>query len=499
MWRVDSFRSKTVFVTGVTGFLGKVFIEKILRIQPNVKKLFLLIRAADDESAMQRLRDEVIGKDLFRVLRNEWGENFESFISQKLIPIVGDVSNPDLGLDANVRKMICQEADFIVNIAAITDFDERYDVTLGINTFGVMHIMNMARECSKLQIFLHVSTAYVHGEKSGILPETTFSMDQIVDGTNDVISISNEKEISDRKLDELRSQKCSQAEEKQAMRDLGLQRARMHGWPNTYAFTKSMGEMVLEEMKGEVPLVIVRPTVVTSTYKDPFPGWVEGFRTVEAFAYHFARGKMNFVAADPNLIFDVIPVDMVVNLMIIAMAANCDKPGRYMIYQIGSSLRNPAKVTTLFKCFWHHFSKHPRLDKDGKIIKVSEFEIIPSMENFYKRIARRYILPLKVDRYNVIKLANIVMCHYMDGYCQKAERKIRFFVRLMELYRPYLFFKGRFDDKNTQELRVEMGRGTSSSCSDETAIYLEFDPKAIDWTDYFMNIQIPGVVKYVFK
>uniref|UniRef100_A0A7N0TRQ8 Fatty acyl-CoA reductase n=1 Tax=Kalanchoe fedtschenkoi TaxID=63787 RepID=A0A7N0TRQ8_KALFE len=425
---LENFFNKTVFVTGITGFLGKVFVEKILRIQPNVKKFFLLIRAADDASAVQRLRDE-------------------------LIPIVGDVSDPDLGLSANSRKMICQEADFIVNIAATTNFDERYDIALGINTFGVMHTMNMARECLKLQVFLHVSTAYVHGEKSGILTETTFSMGHTLDGTNH-LSISNEKEIVDRKLDELKSQKCSQAEVKLAMKDLGLQRARTHGWPNTYVFTKSMGEMLLGELKGDVPLVIIRPTIVTSTYKDPFPGWIEGFRTVDAFAYSLAQGKMKFITADPHLILDV---------------NSCDP----MIYQIGSSIRNPTKITA---------------------IRVGKFEIVPSMEDFYMRIARWHILPLKV-----IKLVNIVMCHYMNDYCQKVERKLQFIVRLMELYRDYLCFKGRFDDKNTQELRGEMRSGISSSCSDENAIYLEFDPMGIDWTDYFMNTHIPGSVKYVFK
>lgn len=56
-------------------------------------------------------------------------------------------------------------------------------------------------------------------------------------------------------------------------------RARKYGWPNAYAFTKAMGEMLLGHMKGDnIPLVIIRPTIVTSTYKEPFPGWLEGVR-----------------------------------------------------------------------------------------------------------------------------------------------------------------------------------------------------------------------------
>lgn len=52
----------------------------------------------------------------------------------------------------------------------------------------------------------------------------------------------------------------------------------MYGWSNTYVFTKAMGEMLLGQFKDNVPLVILRPTIITSTYKEPFSGWIEGIR-----------------------------------------------------------------------------------------------------------------------------------------------------------------------------------------------------------------------------
>ena len=55
-------------------------------------------------------------------------------------------------------------------------------------------------------------------------------------------------------------------------------RAKLYGWPNTYVFTKAMGEMLLLHFKDNVPLIIIRPTMVISTYNDPFPGYIEGFR-----------------------------------------------------------------------------------------------------------------------------------------------------------------------------------------------------------------------------
>ena len=59
-----------------------------------------------------------------------------------------------------------------------------------------------------------------------------------------------------------------------------LNRAYHFGWPNVYAFTKAMGEMLLEQHREDLPVVIIRPTMVTSTYQDPFPGWIEGARYI---------------------------------------------------------------------------------------------------------------------------------------------------------------------------------------------------------------------------
>lgn len=57
-------------------------------------------------------------------------------------------------------------------------------------------------------------------------------------------------------------------------------RATMYGWPNTYVFTKAMGEMIVGTTKGNMNVVIVRPTIITSTYREPFPGWIEGLRYI---------------------------------------------------------------------------------------------------------------------------------------------------------------------------------------------------------------------------
>jgi fatty acyl-CoA reductase len=50
------YRDKTVFLTGGTGFMGKVLVEKLLRSCP-VKKIFLLMRPKANNDINQRIDD----------------------------------------------------------------------------------------------------------------------------------------------------------------------------------------------------------------------------------------------------------------------------------------------------------------------------------------------------------------------------------------------------------------------------------------------------------
>lgn len=52
----DLYEGKTIFVTGGTGFMGKVLVEKMLRSCPGIKKLILLIRTKKDKRPEERIR-----------------------------------------------------------------------------------------------------------------------------------------------------------------------------------------------------------------------------------------------------------------------------------------------------------------------------------------------------------------------------------------------------------------------------------------------------------
>ncbi|RZB83829.1 Alcohol-forming fatty acyl-CoA reductase isoform C [Glycine soja] len=387
---------KTILIVGATGFLAKIFLEKILRVQPNVKKLFLLLRASDAKSANYRLQNEIIAKDLFIVLKEKLGANFKSFISEKVTLVPGDISYEDLGLkDSILREEICNQTDVIVNLAATTNFDERYDIALGLNIFGVKHVMNFAKQCTKLKVVLHVSTAYVCGERGGLILEEPYNFGDSLNGVSG-LDIDAERTIVCDKLDELREQGATEREIKIAMKNLGISRAKVYGWPNTYVFTKAVGEMLVEQLKGRLSVVIMRPTIVTSTLREPFPGWVEGVRTIDSLAVTYGKGKLTCFLGNINGVVDAVPADMVVNAMLVAMVAHANQPSD-IIYHVGSSLRNPLTYLNLQDYGLKYFTAKPWINKDGTPVKVGRVTVLTDMDSFQRYMFIRYLLPLKVN------------------------------------------------------------------------------------------------------
>ncbi|KAJ9188693.1 hypothetical protein P3X46_000063 [Hevea brasiliensis] len=208
--------NKTIFVTGVTGFLAKIFVEKILRVQPNVKKLYLLLRASDATSASHRFHNEVMRKDLFRVAKEKLGANFDAIISKKINIFSGDVCYDDLGIkDSSLREEMKKELDIVLNFAATTRFDERYDIAFGTNTIGAKNVMCFAKICLKLKLFVHIST--------GLIPENPYRLGETLNGVSG-LDIEEEKKLIDTKLDELKAKGATETEIKHAMKDIGVKR-----------------------------------------------------------------------------------------------------------------------------------------------------------------------------------------------------------------------------------------------------------------------------------
>lgn len=75
---------------------------------------------------MHAIIQQVLEKDLFRVLRNDLGDANLKIVLKKVVPIPGDISVVNLGVkDSDLLQHMWNEIEIIVNVAATTNFDER--------------------------------------------------------------------------------------------------------------------------------------------------------------------------------------------------------------------------------------------------------------------------------------------------------------------------------------------------------------------------------------
>ncbi|KAG2580683.1 fatty acyl-CoA reductase 1-like [Panicum virgatum] len=499
---IGYFKGKSILVTGATGFLGKILVEKIMRVQPDVHKIYLLVRAIDEPSAKQRVQQEVIDAELFDLLREKHGKGFQQFVEEKVVALAGDIIYENLGLETPMLEALAKEIDVIVNIAATTNFYGRYDVSLDVNVMGVKHLCHFAKQCANLKMLMHVSTAFVSGFREGLILEKPINPgESLREGTHLDIDAelrlvrevkkeltamnSNSSSSSD---DAHNDDKKKKTEERTAMKELGLQRARHFGWSNTYVFTKAMGEVLLGQLRGDIPVVIMRPSIITSIREDPVPGWMQGTRTIDTIIIGYAKQNLSCFLANLNFVMDVIPGDMVVNAMMAAMVAHSEEKGAQVVYHSTSSLRNPATYNVLYQSGLRHFYENPRVGKDGKVIPTREMYFFPTIARFHLYMIFTYKIPLEI-----LHLVNLLLCGFFSRLYNDLNRKYKFVMHLVDVYGPFAFFKGCFDDMNLERLRLTMAMKTP-----EDRMF-NFDPKTIDWDDYFTKIHIPGVLKYLCK
>lgn len=112
-------------------------------------------------------------------------------------------------------------------------------------------------------------------------------------------------------------------------------------WPNTYTFTKSMAERTLQKIKRkDLPVVLLRPSIIGASYKEPVPGWTDTFSAAGGLSLAGGTGIVNYVRGDGDNIADLVPVDYVANTIIVATAMEANKPKLTIIHS-ATSHTNP--------------------------------------------------------------------------------------------------------------------------------------------------------------
>jgi 1-acyl-sn-glycerol-3-phosphate acyltransferase len=314
-------------LTGVTGFLGKVVLEELLRRREELglARVHVLIRPRKQRQPAERFQREVAGSPCFARLEPGWAR----FVNV----VQGALEEPGLGLEPGVRAELTSRVTHMLHAAASVSFDLPLAEAARANVATSLNLLQLSRSCARLKRLVYVSTAYVTphpGEGVPIqevlapLPAPAADLYQsILDGT------VNEAEL-----------------------------LRRSGHPNTYTLTKSLAEHLLLARRDEVPLAIIRPSIISASWRYPFPGWLDSMSGFASFVVLIGLGHLRAVAGLAGTRLDLIPVDEVAARMLEECRPESAQESEPAIRHVVAGLGKTVRLAEVGERIIEFFSVH---------------------------------------------------------------------------------------------------------------------------------------------
>lgn len=317
-------------LTGVTGFLGKVVLEELIRRRDelSLERVHVIIRPRKGRTPEERFGQEVVSSECFSKLPEGWTE--------AVSVVEGTLEKSCLGLSPEARDHLGSQITHVLHAAASVSFDLPLEEAARSNVGPTVHLLELARSCRRLERLVYVSTAYVTphpGNRTAIaealvpLPRPAEELYRsILDGTADQQKLLKESRH-----------------------------------PNTYTFTKCLAEHLISERRGGVPLSIVRPSIISASWRYPFPGWIDSMSGFGGFVVLIGLGHLRVVAAIPETRLNLVPVDVVADRML-DECLDQRSNGSPVIRHAVAGLSQSPRVLDCWERIWEFYSVH-RVDR----------------------------------------------------------------------------------------------------------------------------------------
>jgi len=506
---------KHILLVGVTGFIGKVWLVELLERVPDIGKVSLLIRRNRTTSGQRRF--EKIGEESPTLdgLQAKHGARLGDLLREKIEVVEGDVSHPGLGLDEGVRVRLARSLDLVVNSAGLTDFNPDLRDAVSSNVESAEHLLDFIRGSDHAAL-MHLSTCYVVGMRDGRVTEKlqdnytpaavkNFDAEREIASLRETMRRIEERSESPELARALRRQALGRGvdESRVASGELdgvlkrnrsrwvrnkltrvGMKRAQYLGWPNTYTFTKSLGESILARRGRDLPVAVVRPSIVESSSESPFSGWNEGINTSGPLSYLLGT-NFRQLPSNAKKCLDIIPVDMVCHGMTLIAAALVERK-HARLYQLATSGINPCDMGRSIELTGLAHRKHYKTQQGIEHWLKLKFETIPVSKQRYERLS----IPMQKA---VVSGINRVAekLSIKKPPLAKAERDLNRAEKLIELYEPFILH-------NEHVFECENARLLSAALVPDERADFSFRPESIDWWDYWINIHVPALRRWCY-
>ncbi len=529
---------KRILFTGATGFVGKVTLSLLLhRYGEQIGRVHVLVRKGSSPSAEHRFFDKVASTEPFAPLREARGEDGAlEFLRKKCCVLQGDVTLERLGLPSAAIEELRGEIDLVINCAGLVSFNPSLEVGLNVNTIGARNVVDA---CLALGARLvHISTAFVVGNRSGLVFEDEeirgyfpkreeldgrdFSLEQELLDCQKLVTrlreMAEDKALTStfrqRAIDRL-TQEGRDRDDNRALRlavgrerklwltneltRAGMERAQHWGWPNTYTYTKSLGEQVIAAAPS-LQYAIVRPSIIESALRYPFPGWNEGFTTSAPLAFAGIKGQRGIPAGEKTIL-DMIPVDLVAAAIVGIATQTLARQGS-RVYHIASGDVNPFIAQRSVELVGLYRRRHFRRKGTGSpfwnaLLSHLEPQAV-SRVAFESRSAPLFAKGARLLKAIIEEATPAWGAPRASALLERAAEKLgdveqqaNSLSALVDLFLPFIW-------ENRYVFRCDNTRSVFAGLSEEDRAKIPWNPEAIDWREYFLEVHLPGLEKWVF-
>ncbi|XP_012144429.1 putative fatty acyl-CoA reductase CG5065 [Megachile rotundata] len=442
----EFYRDRSIFITGGTGFMGKVLVEKLLRSCPGIKNIYLLMRPKRGQDVQQRLR-QLLDGPLFEKLRRDYPQELS-----KVIPVAGDITEHELGISEADQAVLIKNVSVVFHSAATVKFDEALKLSVTINMVGTKQLLNLCHRMCNLEALIHVSTAYCNCDRKDVAEEIY----PLEAEPEHVIALT--KIMDTKMVDEITP-------------------ALIGNRPNTYTFTKALTERILQLESGYLPVAIVRPSIVLSSLREPVAGWVDNCNGPTGLIAAVGKGVFRTMLCHENMIADLVPVDIVINLMICAAWRTATNRTKTIpVYNCCTGQQNPITWKQFVDLMFKYTRKHP---PNGAIWypggRCRNSVIMNQMCALFQHVVPAYIL----DFFCRLKGKPTIMVG--------LQVKLRKAAKCLEYFSTQQW---NFRDDNVRNLEEQL------SLEDRQTFM--FDVRQIDWPTYLEHY-ILGIRHFLLK
>lgn len=176
--------STSLFLTGATGFLGAFLLYELL--QQTQAEVYCLVRSAGDELGKMKIQKNLESYGI-------WHENFRS----RIVPVVGDLSQPYLGLLLEQFQALARRIDAIYHSGALLSYVDSYERLKPTNVLGTQEVLRLA-SFGKIKPVHYISSSIAVFESSAYYGQVVTESDRLDLSTGIHLGYSQTKWVAEK-------------------------------------------------------------------------------------------------------------------------------------------------------------------------------------------------------------------------------------------------------------------------------------------------------------